>query len=144
MVHDLPGVGENLHNHVSYGLDFTLDKAPQSELNIDSADLYLYNQTGPLSSTGLAQVTGILASTYTTKDDPDIQIFFAGYQAVCTSKVGITDLVTHDNRETVRFTSVNLHSESRGKYFILSFIGSYPWILFYCLVYFRENNVKEQ
>lgn len=141
-MHDLPGVGENLHNHVSYGLDFTLDQVPQSQLNIDSSDLYIYNQTGPLSSTGLAQVTGIFPSTFTTKDDPDIQIFFAGYQAVCKSKVAIADLVTHDNRETVRFTSVNLHSESRGKYFILSFIGSYPWILFYYPIYFRAHNDK--
>ncbi|XP_047355281.1 glucose dehydrogenase [FAD, quinone]-like [Vespa velutina] len=120
LVHDLPGVGENLHNHVSYGLDFTLNQMPQSKLNINSADLYLYNQTGPLSSSGLAQVTGILSSTFTTKDDPDIQIFFAGYQAICTSKLGIADLTMYNNKETIQMSSVNLHSLSRGRIMIKS------------------------
>lgn len=114
VVHDLPGVGKNLHNHVSFGLDFTLEEKPRKELNVDSADLYIYNQTGPLSSTGLAQVTGIVPSTFTTEDDPDIQIFFAGFQATCDSKGKPADLATYDNKQTVRFTAVNLQTESRG------------------------------
>ncbi|KAI4495581.1 hypothetical protein M0802_008593 [Mischocyttarus mexicanus] len=111
---NLPGVGENLHNHVSYGLDFTLGEPVQNELNVNSADLYLYNQTGPLSSTGLAQVTAILPSKYTTKDDPDIQLFFAGYQATCTSKQVIADLQVTNNQQSIRMTSVNVQSRSRG------------------------------
>ncbi|KAL6256462.1 hypothetical protein P5V15_012575 [Pogonomyrmex californicus] len=112
---DLPGVGENLHNHVSFGLDFTLNQENENLLNMDNAEMYLYNQTGPMSSTGLAQVTGILASNYTTADDPDIQIFFAGYQAICNTGGRIADLETYDNKETVRFTAVNLHTLSRGR-----------------------------
>lgn len=112
---DLPGVGENLHNHASYGVDFTLNERDVHELNMDNADLYLYNQTGPLSSTGLAQVTGILASNYTTADDPDIQIFFAGYQAICNTGGRISDLKEYDNKRTVRFTSVNIQTLSRGR-----------------------------
>lgn len=112
---DLPGVGENLHNHASYGVDFTVNQPHVNQLNIDNADLYLYNQTGPMSSTGLAQLTGILASNYTSPNDPDIQIFFAGYQAICNTGGRIADLDTLDNKETVRFTSVNLQTRSRGK-----------------------------
>ncbi|EZA60260.1 hypothetical protein DMN91_010530 [Ooceraea biroi] len=114
-VHDLPGVGENLHNHASFGVDFALNQANEDELNIDSANLYLYNQTGPLSSTGMAQLTGILVSNYTTPDDPDIQIFFAGYQAICNTGGRIEDLNTYENKETIRFTSVNIQTLSRGR-----------------------------
>lgn len=112
---DLPGVGENLHNHASYGVDFTVNETYVEELNVDSADRYMHNQTGPMSSTGLAQLTGILRSNYTTADDPDIQIFFAGYQAVCGTGGRIADLETHGNKRTVRFTAVNMQTRSRGK-----------------------------
>ncbi|CAL1687429.1 unnamed protein product [Lasius platythorax] len=112
---DLPGVGENLHNHQSYGVDFTLKQPKKDELNNNSAALYIYNQTGPMSSTGLAQLTGILVSNYTTADDPDIQVFFSGFQAVCNTGNRIADLISYDNKETVRFTSVNLHPRSRGR-----------------------------
>nr|ARK19937.1 glucose dehydrogenase [Ampulex compressa] len=111
---DLPGVGRNLHNHISYGVDFLLNQKPTQEFNLDSADLYLYNQTGPMSSTGLAQVTGILASNYTNSNDPDIQIFFAGFQAICPTGGRIADLKVEDNKETVRFTGVNVQARSRG------------------------------
>lgn len=112
---DLPGVGENLHNHQSYGLDFNINKPPVEELTMNSADLYLYNQTGPMSSTGLAQLTALLASEYTTKDDPDNQIFFAGYQATCNTGNRIPDLLSYNNKETIRMTSVNVQPRSRGK-----------------------------
>ncbi|KOC66688.1 Glucose dehydrogenase [acceptor], partial [Habropoda laboriosa] len=115
VVHDLPGVGENLHNHQSFGIDYVLDEDYYSELNEKSANQYIYNQTGPLSCTGLAQVTGILASNLTTADDPDIQIFFAGYQAVCNPKENIADLGVHGSKQSVRFTSVNVRPTSRGR-----------------------------
>lgn len=117
--HDLPGVGENLHNHVSFGVDFTLNSRHTEELNIDSGGLYLYNQSGPMSSTGLAQLTAILASNYTDTTDPDIQVFFAGYQAICNTGGRIADLGTYNNKETVRFTSVNIHTLSRGELIII-------------------------
>ncbi|XP_011255282.1 glucose dehydrogenase [FAD, quinone] [Camponotus floridanus] len=112
---DLPGVGENLHNHQSYGLDFNINEPPIEELNMNSADLYLHNQTGPMSSTGLAQLTALLASEYTTKDDPDNQIFFAGYQATCNTGDRIPDLLSYNNKETIRMTSVNVQPRSRGR-----------------------------
>ncbi|XP_072748068.1 glucose dehydrogenase [FAD, quinone] isoform X2 [Anoplolepis gracilipes] len=112
---DLPGVGENLHNHQSYGVDFNIDHKAIKELNIESATQYLFDQTGPMSATGLAQLSGILASNLTTPDDPDIQIFFAGFQAVCDTGDRIPDLVPYNNKITVRFTSVNVQPRSRGR-----------------------------
>lgn len=114
VVHDLPGVGENLHNHQSYAIDFSLNEKSYSVLNADSANQYVNNQTGPLSGTGMAQVTGILASKHTTPDDPDIQIFFAGYQAICTPKIKVADLALFGDRMPVRMTSVNVMPVSRG------------------------------
>lgn len=58
VVKDLPGVGQNLHNHVGVELDFTLTKEPDvPELTWESAMYYLLNRAGPLSSTGLSQVS---------------------------------------------------------------------------------------
>ncbi|KAJ8673804.1 hypothetical protein QAD02_005066 [Eretmocerus hayati] len=107
LVHNLPGVGENLHNHVSFALNFTLIDDRELNQAISPTQMYLHNQTGPLSSTGLAQVTAVLASKYTTPDDPDLQIFFAGYMANC------------KNRDTsalrfIQMIPVNLHAKSRG------------------------------
>lgn len=116
VVVDLPGVGENLHNHQSFGLDFSLSERYYSLFNESSAQQYIVNQTGAFAGTGLAQVTGVMPSNFTTPDDPDIQIFFAGYQAICTPKSNIADLSSDGNTMAVRFTSVNLRPTSRGKF----------------------------
>ncbi|XP_015109256.1 glucose dehydrogenase [FAD, quinone] [Diachasma alloeum] len=113
VVLDLSGVGKNLHNHVSYSIDFTLPEVKHISYTPDNVAIYLYNQTGPLSSSGLAQVTGILASEYTTPDYPDLQIFFSGYQASC-RQTGDVDLLSVGDQRSVRFTAVNIHPESRG------------------------------
>lgn len=52
VVHDLPGVGENLHNHVSFGLSFTMDEPNNNTLNWASAMEYLTEGKGPMSGTG--------------------------------------------------------------------------------------------
>lgn len=114
VVLDLPGVGKNLHNHVSYSLDFTLANQQNAlGYNLDDVTQYISNQTGPLSSSGLAQVTGILSSRYTTSDYPDLQMFFSGFQESCLD-TGDVDLRSYGNKRTVRFTAVNLHPKSRG------------------------------
>ncbi|KYQ48074.1 Glucose dehydrogenase [acceptor] [Trachymyrmex zeteki] len=83
VVKDLPGVGENLHNHVSYTLSWTINQPNLFDLNWVTAAEYLAFQRGPMSSTGLSQLTGMLPSTYADKNHPDIQLFFGGYQAAC-------------------------------------------------------------
>lgn len=113
VVHNLPGVGKNLHNHVSYGMDFAVPQARLRQYNDDDVERYLANQTGPLSSTGLAQMTGVIASKYTTPLDPDIQIFMSGFQEACTFN-GAIDAPGVGTDEPVRFIAVNLHPKSRG------------------------------
>lgn len=57
VIKDLPGVGQNLHNHVGVNLQFTLNKEPEvPELNWSTAIEYLLNRQGVLSSTGMSQV----------------------------------------------------------------------------------------
>ncbi|XP_017890529.1 glucose dehydrogenase [FAD, quinone]-like isoform X2 [Ceratina calcarata] len=105
---DLPGVGENLHNHHSYMLAYTLNETSTAQFTGNNAALYLFNQTGPLSSTGLSQVTAKLVSNFSTSDDPDIQIFCAGYRASCRA-------TSNANETVVTFASVNIRPKSRGR-----------------------------
>lgn len=112
VVHDLPGVGKNFHNHVAYGLEYKLKKSPKENLlNWKTASEYLEKRTGPLSSSGMSQMTGVLSSKYTTPDYPDLQIFFLGKGAGC----GNGDVSSDDKSpETLTINAVNLHPKSRG------------------------------
>lgn len=57
VVHDLPGVGKNLHNHVSYALSFTINETAINTLNWATAVEYLLFRNGPMSGTGkLSQI----------------------------------------------------------------------------------------
>ncbi|XP_014467194.1 PREDICTED: glucose dehydrogenase [FAD, quinone]-like [Dinoponera quadriceps] len=113
VVNDLPGVGENLHNHVSYTLSWTINQPNVYDLNWAAATEYIAFQKGPMSSTGLAQLTGILPSIYTTPDHPDIQVFFGGYQAACatTGEVGAT--MNGDGR-SISMSPTNIQPRSKG------------------------------
>lgn len=56
-VHELPGVGKNLHNHVTFYLSYLLRKRRAvSDLDWASALEYLLERKGPMSSTGMSQV----------------------------------------------------------------------------------------
>ncbi|XP_046750608.1 glucose dehydrogenase [FAD, quinone]-like [Diprion similis] len=83
VVQDLPGVGSNYHDHMYFMLNFTINTPDVYDNDWLAATEYLDFQTGPLSSTGLGQVVAELASTTTTSDFPDIQIFCLGYDADC-------------------------------------------------------------
>lgn len=99
-----------MHNHVSYGIKFTMNNINNDEIGeMPPLEQYMDQQTGPMSATGLSQVTAILASNYTTTNDPDMQIFFSGYLAGCKCK---------DTNETkhLEIIPVNLHAKSRGEY----------------------------
>jgi len=55
-VHDLRGVGQNLHNHVAVFINFMLNDNATGDLDWLAITDYVVNRTGPLSSTGLSQV----------------------------------------------------------------------------------------
>ncbi|XP_011309453.1 glucose dehydrogenase [FAD, quinone] [Fopius arisanus] len=113
VVKDLPGVGENLQNHVSYTLTYTINESNEFDLNWASALEYVAYQSGPMASTGLSQVTGKLASTYTTSDHPDLQFYFGGYQAAC-AVTGQVGALMDNSRRSISVSPTNLHPKSRG------------------------------
>lgn len=90
---DLPGVGENLHNHVATFVDFELTATPgRNQLDWTTVVEYLLRREGSMSSTGLSQVTGIIDSKYAAPNGshPDVQMFFRGLSASC-SRTGAID-----------------------------------------------------
>lgn len=116
VVHDLPGVGENLHNHVSFTLSFSIDRPNEFDLNWPSVVEYVAFAKGPIASTGLSQLTGIVPSMYATQDHPDLQIFFGGYQAACAT-TGLVGSLMGDGGRHISISPTNLHPRSRGSAF---------------------------
>ncbi|KAL6446941.1 hypothetical protein ACFW04_001378 [Cataglyphis niger] len=112
VVKDLPGVGENLHNHVSYTLSWTIDQPNLYDLNWAVAAEYVAFQKGPMASTGLSQLTAMLPSIYTTPDHPDIQMFFGGYQAACAT--GDVGTVINDNGRSISMSPTMTQPRSKG------------------------------
>ncbi|XP_001604393.1 glucose dehydrogenase [FAD, quinone]-like [Nasonia vitripennis] len=113
VVKDLPGVGENLQNHVSYTVSFTINEPNEYDLNWAAATEYISFQKGPMASTGLSQITGKLPSSYTTPNHPDIQLFFGGYQAACAT-TGQVGALLDNGRRSISVSPTNLHPRSRG------------------------------
>ena len=114
VVKDLPGVGENLQNHVSYTLSYSIAEPNEYDLNWAAALEYVTYQKGPMASTGLSQLTGRVASKYTTVDNPDLQFYFGGYQAACATTGQVGALLDNDRR-SISVSPTNLHPLSRGK-----------------------------
>lgn len=56
-VHELPGVGRNLHNHVAYFINFYINDTDTRALNWATAMEYLLFRDGLMSGTGVSSVT---------------------------------------------------------------------------------------
>lgn len=120
-IHDLPGVGQNLLNHVAYGLSFLLKNLTKTNhINYATVMEYLFERNGPLSGSGMAQLTGIFPSKYTNASYPDLQLFFGGFYASCGD--GSIE-VEHEcegqeskpkQTEFFSISVVNLHPKSKG------------------------------
>ncbi|KAJ8921514.1 hypothetical protein NQ315_003132 [Exocentrus adspersus] len=86
-IHELPGVGKNLTNHVAFALLYYLTKVDNTNvLNWDTLFEYIENRNGPLSSTGMTQVIGRVSSKYADPNGlaPDLEFFFGGgYSQSC-------------------------------------------------------------
>ncbi|XP_046386356.1 glucose dehydrogenase [FAD, quinone]-like [Ischnura elegans] len=85
VIFDVPGVGKNLHNHVSAGVPFTIDDDDYQTLTNDSIKEFLESRKGPMASTAITQVTAFLESIHSKQGVPDIQVFFDGFDANCSA-----------------------------------------------------------
>lgn len=115
---DLP-VGKNLQNHVSVAVRMSIKDIPYETMTMDAVNEYLESKTGPLSSTGITQVTAFLESSYATNNVSDIQVFFDGFSSIC-PKTGLSTECFNgrftdcsDRRDLVARPTV-VYAESRG------------------------------
>lgn len=119
-VHELPGVGKNLHNHVTFYLTFLLRKLRAvNDLDWATALDYILYRKGPMSSTGMSQLTARINSRYADPSGsfPDLQIFFAGYLAHCAKSGEVNaplDSTNPDLPRELTMSPVVLHPKSRG------------------------------
>ncbi|XP_046753206.1 glucose dehydrogenase [FAD, quinone]-like [Diprion similis] len=113
VIKDLPGVGSNYNDHPFFPLTFTINENDVYDNNWAAAAEYLASQTGPLSSYGIAGVFAQLASSATTPDYPDIQIFSTGYLADCAP--GEIGALRSTGRRTLSLSALHLHPKSRGR-----------------------------
>ncbi|XP_046746453.1 glucose dehydrogenase [FAD, quinone]-like [Diprion similis] len=112
VVKDLPGVGENFHDHPTFPVTFTLNDPDEFDNSWAAAAEYLTFRTGPLSSTGLTQVVGVLANNDTTDEWPNVQLNPAGYQSGCAP--GEVDALKSSGQRSVSISVAWQHPVSRG------------------------------
>ncbi|XP_075145973.1 glucose dehydrogenase [Haematobia irritans] len=113
-IHDLPGVGKNLHNHVAYFTNFFIDDADTAPLNWATAMEYLLFRDGLMSGTGISDVTAKLATRFADKPGvPDLQFYFGGYLASCARTGQVGELLSNNSRSIQIFPAV-LNPKSRG------------------------------
>ena len=114
-IHDLPGVGRNLHNHVAYFTKFFLNDSNTAPLNWATAMEYLLFRDGLMSGTGISDVTAKIVSKYADDPyNPDLQFYFAGFLADCARTGQVGELLNNDSRSISIFPAV-LHPKSRGQ-----------------------------
>lgn len=112
MVLDLPGVGENLHDHPAFVINLTMNRTDTFENNMLVAQEYLQNQTGPMSTVSGLFLTGVGHTNKTTPDFPDFVLFFQSYIASCAP--GNVGTLRSDGRREVIIWVMNLHPKSKG------------------------------
>ncbi|XP_051160864.1 glucose dehydrogenase [FAD, quinone]-like [Leptopilina boulardi] len=117
VIKNLPGVGKNLHNHVSYEVAFYLNEKDTNLLNRNSINQYLKFRKGPMSGTGVTGITAMINTKYS--NNSDIQLFFNGFWADCIKlkRQGkrqlsiIPTVLNAKSRGYVRLKDMNPHSK---------------------------------
>lgn len=115
VIHNLPGVGKNLQNHVAFFVNFNINDTNTAPLNWATAMEYLLFRDGLMSGTGVSEVTGFVHSRYSDESDdhPDIQIFFGGFLANCARTGQVGERVDNNSR-SIQIIPTVLHPKSRG------------------------------
>ncbi|KAJ8711520.1 hypothetical protein PYW07_008762 [Mythimna separata] len=121
LVHNLPAVGRNLHNHVAHFLNFQVNDNNTTPLNWATAMEYLLFRDGLMSGTGISEVTAFINTKYSNplEDNPDIQLFFGGFLADC-AKTGMVGERLDNGSRTIQIIPTVLHPKSRGRLEIAS------------------------
>ncbi|XP_046979435.1 glucose dehydrogenase [FAD, quinone]-like [Schistocerca americana] len=113
VIHHLPGVGRRLQNHVSYKMRVQLNNWKQEALLTNGTlHEYVKKRVGPITSTGMSQLTGFIRTKYAPQMPaslPDVQIFFAGEQANGSSVVSSSSPPAY-----IDIVPTLLRPESRG------------------------------
>lgn len=91
VVHHLPGVGRNLHDHVGYRMVFTTNQTNVNDLNWAIAMTYLLFRDGEMTTNGNS-VIGFIQTKYVNESEnwPDIKIQLQAHEARC-SETGTVD-----------------------------------------------------
>lgn len=115
--HDIHGVGKNLKNHVSFTIPMEVTgKKSETQMTDDDVWQYMNSRKGPMSCTGLSQVTGFVHLN--VSDDnfavPDTQIFFGGFMSNCT-KTGKRSEEGKEGKEYFEILPTVLHPLSTGQ-----------------------------
>jgi choline dehydrogenase len=71
---DLPGVGQNLQNHVAASVGFYMNESATDSLTLESLKEFIGNRRGNMASTGLTQTTLLMTSKYAKDGVPDLQV----------------------------------------------------------------------
>ncbi|CAK1541385.1 unnamed protein product [Leptosia nina] len=121
LVHKLPGVGRNLHNHVTHFLNFYVKDNNTAPLNWATAMEYLLFRDGLMSGTGISEVTAFINTKYANpeEDNPDIQMFFGGFLADC-AKTGMVGEMKGEGSRSIQMFPAVLRPKSRGRIEIAS------------------------
>ncbi|XP_050539699.1 glucose dehydrogenase [FAD, quinone] isoform X2 [Daktulosphaira vitifoliae] len=116
VIHNLPGVGKNLQNHVAHFVNFFLNDSATTPLNWATAMEYLLFRDGLMSGTGISEVTAILPSKYANPVDdfPDLQYFFGGYLADCAKTGQVGEKYDDSPKRAIQMIPAVLHPKSRG------------------------------
>ncbi|XP_065201705.1 glucose dehydrogenase [FAD, quinone] isoform X3 [Planococcus citri] len=119
LVHHLPGVGRNLHNHVAFFVKFFINDSSTAPLNWATAMEYLLFRDGLMSGTGISEVTGFVNTKLANPslDHPDVQYFFGGYLANCAQTGQVGEKIADSGEKGLRGIDIIpavLHPKSRG------------------------------
>uniref|UniRef100_T1J045 Glucose-methanol-choline oxidoreductase N-terminal domain-containing protein n=1 Tax=Strigamia maritima TaxID=126957 RepID=T1J045_STRMM len=129
LVVDLPGVGQNLQDHVAAGFVYTVNQ-PVSYNSVryetqENLDLWKNNGTGPMTCPDSFEGVAFYQSKYTSVTDwPDIEIFYSSGNVARTQKAYINLIariaVPADKEEVITFIPVLLRPKSRGYVSLMS------------------------
>ncbi|XP_076299214.1 glucose dehydrogenase [FAD, quinone] [Lasioglossum baleicum] len=127
VIHDSPGVGENLQDHIAMGglaflIDYPVSIVMSRLVNINSAIRYAVNEDGPLTSNVGLEAVGFITTKYGNQSDdwPDISLMLT---ASSTNSDGGTHV------KTAHGLTDDFYNDIYGKINERDVFGVFPMIL---------------